>query len=272
MLQSFFKTKPGDYGDGELFYGVQMPELRKLLGDHMEYFLNMPLSEQINGWLLSDYHEEKMLGCLAFVKKYENSKKLLDAKLTFKIVLEYLSCCELLCNWDFVDCSAHYILGDYMLNDSDDTILLTALVSDGWKDCVKSLASRYHIKVSAFDIDNVTLTEGKSKSLGVWPRRIAIVSTWALIKTGRFNEILMLAGSVLDQINVDKTPYGRAGNHDLIHKATGWMLREVWKQKKTVLEQFLDKNAEKMPKVMLRYAIEKMTATKRKSYMSKRLI
>ena len=139
----------------------------------------------------------------------------------FRSVAFYLDNVKHVNNWDLVDTSAAYILGEYML-DKDAPII-----------------------------------ERMARSRNIWERRIAIVATHAFIKNGKFDETLRIAGLLLDD------------DHDLIHKATGWMLREVGKKDQAILKKFLDKHVTDMPRTMLRYAIERFDQTTRRDYLSR---
>lgn len=94
-----------------------------------------------------------------------------------------------------------------------------------------------------------------AKSSWLWDQRIAIVATWAFIRNNEFEDTLSLS------------EYFMTHPHHLINKACGWMLREVGKRDKTTLTQYLDKFAPQMPRVMLRYSIEKLSEEERKSYL-----
>jgi 3-methyladenine DNA glycosylase AlkD len=172
---------------------------------------------EIQKLLSSKIHEHRMTGLFILVDKYKRA----DLNGKQEIFDFYLANARLrnINNWDLVDLSAPNILGDYLL-DKDRKIL-------------------YKLSVS--------------KSL--WERRIAILSTFAFIRTGEFGDTIKISEILLK----DK--------HDLIHKAVGWMLREVGKRDQKVLERFLENNCQKMPRTMLRYAIEKLEDRKRKKYM-----
>jgi len=100
---------------------------------------------------------------------------------------------------------------------------------------------------------NLLFTLAQSNNL--WERRIAIVSTWYFIRQGNVDDTIKLAEMLLHD------------THDLIHKAVGWMLREVGKREPQILADFLDQYARSMPRTMLRYAIEKLTPATRKAYL-----
>jgi 3-methyladenine DNA glycosylase AlkD len=214
ILQGFFKTGPGQYGEGDIFLGIVVPEQRKIAKKHRDLVL-----KEIQKLLSSKIHEYRLTGLFVLVDKYKRA----DLKERKAIFDFYLKNAHLgnINNWDLVDLSAPNIVGDFLL-DKDRKILY---------------------KLSG------------SKSL--WERRIAILSTFAFIRQSQFEGTLNISEVLLKD------------EHDLIHKSVGWMLREVGKRDQKVLEAFLEKHCKKMPRTMLRYAIEKMDYCKRKKYMEK---
>jgi 3-methyladenine DNA glycosylase AlkD len=215
VCRSFFKTGPGEYGEGDIFIGVKMPDLRLIAKDHLAISLI-----DLRVLLQSQVHEERMLGLVILTLKFSEAQKNKDQKQIEKFYDFYLRHLKFINNWDLVDISAPIIVGGYL-----------------------------------FLQDRSVLTElAKSKLL--WARRIAIVSTHYFIRQNDFQTTLILARILLND------------RHDLIHKAVGWMLREVGKREDAVLLKFLNKNASEMPRVMLRYAIEKLSPDKRKQYLS----
>ncbi|MDB6072374.1 MAG: alkylation repair protein, partial [Verrucomicrobiaceae bacterium] len=94
-------------------------------------------------------------------------------------------------------------------------------------------------------------------SPSLWERRIAVLATFTFIRAGQFEDTTMLVRQLL----TDK--------HDLMHKACGWMLREMGKRDEGVLTTFLDSHSSLMPRTMLRYAIEKLTTEQRTRYLSR---
>lgn len=208
----FFKTGPGEYGEGDQFHGIRVPKIRKIAGRFKE--LSLSETERL---LHSDFHEERLCALIILVNK---SKKA-DPKELEKIYQLYLKNTTYINNWDLVDTSAEHIIGRY-LADKDRTILYTL-----------------------------------AKSNDLWERRISIMSTFHFIKNNDFDDTLKIAELLLN----DK--------HDLIHKATGWMLREVGKRKIEAEKDFLDRHIQNMPRTMLRYAIEKMPEKTRKSYLKR---
>jgi 3-methyladenine DNA glycosylase AlkD len=207
----FFKTGKGQYGEGDVFYGIIVPVQRRLA---LKY-KTIPL-EDISTLLKSKVHEERLIALYILVAQFE-SRKELDRKEIYDFYLAHTKCIN---NWDLVDSSADKIVGAYLLR-RDRTMLVTL---------------------------------AKSKSL--WERRIAIIATYAFIKNGESEWTLKIAALLLK----DK--------HDLIHKAVGWMLREVGKRvSQDVEEAFLSWHYKKMPRTALRYAIEKFSPEKRKAYL-----
>lgn len=212
ICQRFFKTGKGQYGEGDIFIGLTVPEQRNVA----KQFQNAPL-DVLKKFLQSKIHEYRLTALEILVIQYEKSKT--DIKLK-EIVKFYLSNLHGVNNWDLVDLSAPYILGDWILRSADLKILYKLV---------------------------------KSKNL--WERRIAIVSTYALIKAGQFEDTLKITEILMN----DK--------HDLIHKACGWMLREVGKKSEKTLTKFLNKFVTNMPRTMLRYSIERLPQEFRLHYL-----
>lgn len=210
ILQRFFKTGKGEYGEGDIFLGVSVPEQRKIAKD----FYSLELVD-LRKLLKSNIHEYRFCALVALIEKYKrNSKK-------ENVVNFYLKNLEKINNWDLVDISAPYILGDYLLN-SDREILYKLAVSNN-----------------------------------LWERRVAIISTFQFIKNGQLEDTFSIVKILLK----DK--------HDLIHKAVGWMLRETGKKSPEKLRKFLKEHKKEMPRIMLRYAIEKFPDEERKEYLKK---
>jgi len=208
----FFKTGPGEYGEGDQFLGIRVPKIREIARRFKE--LSLTKTEQL---LHSKFHEERLCALIILV----NRSKKADPKELENIYQLYLNNTVYINNWDLVDTSAEHIMGHY-LADKDRGILYTL-----------------------------------AKSNNLWKRRIAIMSTFHFIKNNNFDDALKIAKLLLN----DK--------HDLIHKAVGWMLREVGNRNMEVEERFLDKHIENIPRTMVRYAIEKMPENKRQSYLSR---
>ncbi|MBS3072739.1 DNA alkylation repair protein [Candidatus Pacearchaeota archaeon] len=213
IYQNFFKTGKGQYGEGDIFIGVTVPNTRKIAKKYKDISL-----EIVENLLQSKIHEERLLGVLILVEKYQKTND-------DKIAKFYLQHNKKINNWDLVDLSADKILGHYYFNNTDK-------ISDLYK---------------------------LAKSSNLWERRASIVSTYYFIKNNKFKLTIDISESLLD----DK--------HDLIHKAVGWMLREVGKRNKTILLEFLNKNYKKMPRTILRYSIEKFQEQERQKYLKERI-
>jgi 3-methyladenine DNA glycosylase AlkD len=210
FLQKYFKTGPGEYGEGDLFRGIRVPVLRRL----SKQYRDIPL--ELAGQLLhSKHHEDRLLALLILVHKYARA----DEAGRTCIYEIYLSHTRFINNWDLVDSSAMHIVGAY-LSDKNRTPL-------------------YQL----------------ARSGSIWERRIAVLATFHYIKRGEFDESLGIASILLTD------------REDLIHKAVGWMLREVGKRDLHREEAFLDAYFMQMPRTMLRYAIEKFPRDRRLSYL-----
>jgi len=214
LLQRFFKTGKGDYGEGDIFLGIMVPIQRKISKEFLYITIN-----DIQELLDSKVHEKRMIGLFILIEKYKKA----DEKQKKEIYEFYLKNARKnnINNWDLVDLSAPNIVGNYLL-DKNRKILYNLV---------------------------------KSKNL--WEKRIAIISTFTFIRQDDFNDSLKISQILLSD------------SHDLIHKAIGWMLREIGKRDKKILEDFLKKNYKKMPRTMLRYAIEKFPESERKMWLKK---
>ena len=210
VSQRFFKTGPGEYGEGDIFIGIRVPVLRKLVKEYKD----LPVSE-IKILLRSPIHEERLLAILLFVHKFTKGDD--DGKKNIYDL--YLNSTEFINNWDLVDTSAEHIVGEYLMD--------------------KSKRPLYRL----------------AKSNNLWERRIAIMATFHFVKRHEFSETLKISSMLL------------ADRHDLIHKATGWMLREIGKRDLNTEEAFLKEHYNKMPRTMLRYAIEKFPEKIRQGYL-----
>ena len=211
FLQGFFKTGPGQYGEGDIFLGIRVPTTRKLAKEYaaLPFKGILPL-------LKSPYHEERLFALIFLVNAFAQG----DETIQKKIYDLYLANTRYINNWDLVDLSAPNIIGAYLFT--------------------KSRKPLYQL--------------AKSKSL--WERRIAVLATFFFIKNNQFDDSLKIAGILLK----DK--------EDLIHKASGWMLREIGKRDIKVEEAFLQKHCRIMPRTMLRYAIERFAPSKRRMYLN----
>jgi 3-methyladenine DNA glycosylase AlkD len=208
--QRFFKTGPGQYGEGDRFLGLTVPEMRALARKYRS------LSDaDALALLASPWHEDRLVALIMLVSGYERG----DPARRARIHRAYLSNTRYINNWDLVDCSAGQIVGGHL--DSGDTSALERL----------------------------------ARSKDLWKRRIAIVATFYFIKHNELQPTLAIAEMLLDD------------SHDLIHKAVGWMLREVGKRDRAVLDGFLEPRYRRMPRTMLRYAIERHPEQVRKRYL-----
>jgi 3-methyladenine DNA glycosylase AlkD len=212
-LQRFFKTGPGQYGEGDIFIGVMVPHSRQVA----KKFSQLPLGE-VRTLLYSRIDEERLVALLILAQRYSSSAS--SSREKEKIVKFYLDNIKQVNNWDLVDLSASNILGAHLVDNRDRRRLLYRLAGS----------------------DNV------------WERRIAIVATHHFIRNGDFSDTLKIAVMLLQD------------RHDLIHKAAGWMLREVGKRDAAAEEAFLEKHCSVMPRMMLRYAIERLPESKRHRY------
>jgi 3-methyladenine DNA glycosylase AlkD len=210
-LQGFFKTGPDEYGEGDVFLGITVPRLRKLVKECD----GIPIAETA-ALLKSGIHEERLLALLMLVHAFSKG----DAAARRKIYNLYCKNTRYVNNWDLVDLSAPNIVGSYFLD--------------------KSRKPLYEF----------------AKSRDLWKRRIAIMATFSFIKQNEFNEALIISKMLL------------ADDHDLVHKAVGWMLREIGKRSISVEEKFLKQHYKKMPRTMLRNAIERFPEAKRRRYLN----
>ena len=210
ILQRFFKTGPGEYGEGDVFVGVKVPELRKLAKEYREITV-----KEVQQLLRSAIHEERLLALFILVLKYSKGNET-EKKRIYEL---YLKNTQFINSWDLVDSSAHHIIGAFLVDKS--------------KEPLYSLA----------------------KSMNLWERRISIISTFYFIKHDKYAETLKISEILLTD------------EHDLIHKAVGWMLREIGKRHMPTEEKFLRKHYKRMPRTMLRYAIEKFPEDKRQGYL-----
>jgi 3-methyladenine DNA glycosylase AlkD len=208
--QRFFKTGKGEYGEGDVFLGIRVPELRKLVKQYRDMSL-----KDVSRLLKSRFHEERLLALLMLVSLFETASPE-DEKKIYGLYLDHTAYIN---SWDLVDLSAGQIVGAYL--------------RDGDKKPLYTLA--------------------RSKDL--WERRIAIIATFHFIKNHEFDDTLRLSEILIND------------REDLIHKAVGWMLREVGKRDMKIEEAFLKIHYRKMPRTMLRYAIEKFPEETRQAYL-----
>lgn len=220
ILQRFFKTGKGEYGEGDIFLGIKVPVQRDIAKKYKGFKL-ADLQKLLN----SKIHEERLIALFILIyqyKKIEDSTSSLQShELRQRFFNFYLKNTKNINSWDLVDLSAPSIVGNYLLDKPRN--ILYRLV----------------------------------KSKNFWERRIAVLACFVFIRNNDFKDILKISEMLLKD------------DHNLIHKAVGWMLREIGKRDQKIEEEFLEKHVKQMPRTMLRYAIEKFPETKRKSYLTK---
>jgi 3-methyladenine DNA glycosylase AlkD len=210
----FFKTGPGEYGFGDIFIGVTVPDTRVVSRKYLHIDFN-----EISEILDSEIHEDRLLGLLVVVEKYKKART--EPEKT-KILRFYLNHRDRINNWDLVDVTVHKVLGEY-----------------------------------AWEFSDLKQIEKLSNSKRHWDKRMAMISTFAFIRRGKVDLAFKLAKKFLGE------------SEDLMHKATGWMLREAGKKDAKRLRDFVQTYGKKMPRTMLRYAIEKFPETERKKVLLK---
>lgn len=214
ILAGFFKCGKGEYAEGDEFYGITVPETRRIA----RAFVRRIAWDDLGRLLMHGKHEERLCALLMLVDKFKKTSAI-ERK---KIVDFYISHTAYINNWDLVDLTAHSILGAYFFGRSKKPFFTLA----------------------------------RSKHL--WERRMAIIATFYNIRNGDYRTTFEIADVLLRD------------THDLIHKAVGWMLREVGKRHgKAALEEFLRPRYKTMPRTMLRYAIERFPERERKAYLTK---
>lgn len=211
FFPKFFKCGKGEYGEGDRFIGLSVPQMRSVAKKHRD----LPLSD-IATLLADPIHEYRYTALLILVERF---RKGTDAERD-RIAKFYLDHLDGVNNWDLVDTSAPQILGAHLLEKKADIL------------------------------DRFARTDH------LWTQRIAIVATQEFIRNGRLDDTIRIANILLHH------------PHDLMHKAVGWMLRELGKKDERMLRTFLDRHAGTMPRTMLRYAIEKFDEKNRRKYMA----
>ena len=209
----FFKTAEGEYGAGDQFLGIRVPELRRIAREFRDASLR-----EVGGFLRSRWHEERLFAVILLTEQYARG----DAARQEAIHRLYCDNLRFINNWDIVDASAPRIVGPHL---------------------EKRDRSQLHIW---------------AKSSDLWERRIAIMATFHFIRGNDFADTLTLAEMLLHD------------PEDLIHKAVGWMLREIGNRDRAVEEAFLERHAAVMPRTMLRYAVEKFPERKRRAWLARR--
>lgn len=213
FFPKFFKTGKGEYGEGDLFLGVKVPDQRSVA---KEYYTKISLDE-LSGLLSSPYHEHRLTALLILILKFEKTK---DQTVREEIAEFYLHHIQYINNWDLVDSSCYKILGRYAFENQREDLLRKLADSDE-----------------------------------MWHKRIAVVGTMHYVKKGLFD----LTKEIVSQ-NLHYP-------HDLMHKANGWMLREIGNKNKAELIAYLNAYYRNMPRTCLRYAIEKLDGEMRQNYL-----
>ena len=210
ILQRFFKTGKGEYGEGDVFWGIQVPEMKRIASVHKDDQV-----ESVAELLSNKVHEVRFTALQILTAKYAHRPD--ERRRVYEV---YLANTQFINNWDLVDCSCYKIVGEHLLDKNRDILR--------------------------------TLAESKN----LWERRISIVSTFAFIRNREYEDTLKISELLLHD------------THDLMHKAVGWMLREVGKRcGREKEEMFLKKHHRTMPRTMLRYSLEHFPKELRDHYM-----
>lgn len=215
VLSYFFKTGPGQYGEGDVFLGVKVPQIRSVVRQLWQQCSFDCLDECMR----SEYHEVRLAALLSLVQIFQHAKK--APEMQQRCVDFYLSHTLYINNWDLVDLSCYEILGAWLLDKPDRHLLY-------------DLAQRKD---------------------SLWEQRIAMVSCMKFVRNDQFDDCLAIADLLMHH------------PHDLIHKAVGWLLREVGKRNRQVLVDYLASRYRTMPRTTLRYAIERFDPDTRQAYL-----
>lgn len=217
FFPKFFKTGKGEYGEGDLFLGVKVPDQRSVA---KEFYARISM-EELSKLLSSQYHEHRLTALFMLISKFEKTK---DKAVKDEIVEFYLNHLQHINNWDLVDSSCYKILGRYAFENQKDELLRTL-----------------------------------SHSEEMWHKRIAVVGTMHYVKKGSFD------------LTKEFVTKNLKHTHDLMHKANGWLLREMGEKNEAELINFLNKHYKEMPRTSLRYAIEKLDEDLRQDYLKGRI-
>ncbi|MFM8450774.1 MAG: DNA alkylation repair protein [Haliscomenobacter sp.] len=209
----FFQATEGGYGGKDQFLGIPVPVQRRIA----RRFVASATAEDIRLLLRSPYHEERLTALLMLNDKFRQARRKHQEEPWVRIYLEEMAYVN---NWDLVDSSAHILIGEWLLDKRDRSLL-------------------YRLAASS----------------SLWENRIAVIAAGRFIREGDYEDLLRLCTQFL------------AHPHPLMHKACGWMLRELWKRNPLVVEDFLNDHLSDMPRTMLRYTIEKMPEAERKAYL-----
>ncbi|MDE6549480.1 MAG: DNA alkylation repair protein, partial [Muribaculaceae bacterium] len=220
-LMRFFKCAPGEYGYGDRFLGLKVPQTRSLVKECK----SLVSIDDAMDLVKSDWHEVRLAGFLFLIELYKKAVKAKDKQTVENIVNAYIDHIPYGNNWDLVDLVAPKILGEYLVDHPEKRNILD---------------------------------DFSKMSDSLWHQRVAIVATWTLICNGIYEDVMRISKRYLNH------------SHDLIHKASGWMLREMGKRGgEKELRDFLDCYAVSMPRTMLRYAIERFPEQERQYYLKK---
>jgi len=217
FFPKFFKTGKGEYGEGDLFLGVKVPDQRSVA---KEYYVKISL-EELSELLSSKYHEHRLTALFILIYKFEKTK---DKDVKDEIVEFYLNHLHYINNWDLVDSSCYKILGRY-----------------------------------AFENQREDLLKNLSDSEEMWHKRIAVVGTMHYVKKNSFD------------LTKEFVTKNLKHSHDLMHKANGWLLREMGQKNEEELINYLNQYYKEMPRTCLRYAIEKLDEEVRQDYLKGRI-
>lgn len=210
----FFKTGKGEYGEGDSFLGITVPQTRLIAKEG-----NALTLKDIKTLLKSPWHEERLLAAILLVNRYKKAPET-EKNEIYHLYLKNIKIG--MNNWDLVDTSAPYIVGPHLE------------------------------KSPRHDLYRL------ARSKNLWEKRVSIVATQYFIRKNDFHETLTLCEMFLKE------------KHDLMHKACGWMLREVGKKDVNTLRNFLKQYASVMPRTMLRYSIERMDTAERRMWMNQK--
>ncbi|MFP3832667.1 DNA alkylation repair protein [Chryseobacterium sp. SIMBA_028] len=212
----FFKTGKGEYGEGDLFLGVKVPDQRSVA---KEYYSKLNM-EELSELLSSKYHEHRLTALFMLISKFEKTK---DNAIKDEVVEFYLNHLTYVNNWDLVDCSCYKILGRY-----------------------------------AYENKKESLLRNLSEVEEMWYKRIAVVGTMHYVKKGYYD------------LTKEFVTRNLKHSHDLMHKANGWLLREMGNKNENELISYLNTYYKEMPRTCLRYAIEKLDEEVRQDYLKGR--
>ena len=216
ILRHFFKTGPGQYGEGDRFLGCKNPVTRRTA----KAFRGLPVREAVRA-AHSEWHEIRLCALLILMNNYQSKKTGEKDRATIFEQYAGLARRGFVNNWDLVDLTAPGITGAYAFEHGADT--LERFISSG------------HL----------------------WEERIAVLSMFPFIRAKQLDEPFRMVDRFL------------AHPHDLMHKACGWMLREIGKRDRAVLTDYLRKNKAAMSRTTLRYAIEHYPEPERKAFLAR---